>query len=312
MKPLEIITGTDAFQLHSKTAVAIGKFDGVHRGHKRLLGEILKQKKMGLLSCVFTFDPPPNVLFGGEDTKVLTTMQEKRRIFEAMGVDILIEFPLTQVSAAIEPEIFVKEILVEKLQVRFVAAGTDLSFGNKGKGDGVLLQKMAEELGFFVRLIDKVTEDGEEISSSGIRKQLRLGQMQKITKLLGEPYSVSGKVEHGKRIGRTLGFPTVNISPDEDKALPPFGVYLAKVIYNGREYRGISNIGCKPTVSDERKIGVETYLYDFHEEIYEAHITVYLMEFHRPEMHFADLEALKEQLKQDIAWGKGADCSTGM
>lgn len=136
---MEIIAGTTDFYLEKDTAVAIGKFDGVHLGHRRLLEEILNKKKNGLAACVFTFDPTPAVLFGLSDGKELTTREEKRRLFEHLGIDILIEFPLTKETAATEPERFVTEILAKQMNTRFVAAGEDLSFGKNGAGNAELL-----------------------------------------------------------------------------------------------------------------------------------------------------------------------------
>ena len=142
---MEIIAGTTDFYLEKDTAVAIGKFDGVHLGHRRLLEEILNKKKNGLAACVFTFDPTPAVLFGLSDGKELTTREEKRRLFEHLGIDILIEFPLTKETAATEPERFVTEILAKQMNTRFVAAGEDLSFGKNGAGNAELLEKMAPQ-----------------------------------------------------------------------------------------------------------------------------------------------------------------------
>ena len=173
---MEIIAGTTDFYLEKDTAVAIGKFDGVHLGHRRLLEEILNKKKNGLAACVFTFDPTPAVLFGLSDGKELTTREEKRRLFEHLGIDILIEFPLTKETAATEPERFVTEILAKQMNTRFVAAGEDLSFGKNGAGNAELLEKMAPHLGFCVRTIEKIEVDGIEVSSTYIRKLVEEGK----------------------------------------------------------------------------------------------------------------------------------------
>ncbi|MFR7401273.1 MAG: bifunctional riboflavin kinase/FMN adenylyltransferase, partial [Waltera sp.] len=153
---MEIIAGTTDFYLEKDTAVAIGKFDGVHLGHRRLLEEILGRKKYGLAACVFTFDPTPAVLFGLSDGKELTTREEKRRLFERLGIDTLIEFPLTKETAATEPECFATEILAKQMKTRFVAAGEDLSFGKNGAGNAELLERMAPHLGFCDQTIEKI------------------------------------------------------------------------------------------------------------------------------------------------------------
>lgn len=300
---MEIITNTVDFYLEKETAAAIGKFDGIHVGHRRLLDEIFACKKEGLASCVFTFDPAPAVLFGLSDGKELTTKEEKRLLFERMGVDILVEFPLTKETAAMAPEAFVYNVLAKQMNVRFLAAGSDLSFGARGAGNATLLQKMGEELGFRVKTIDKVCMEGREVSSTYVRSQVESGNMQMAEQLLGMPYLVEGQVVKGKQIGRTLGFPTVNILPCESKLLPPNGVYFSRVRFRDRLYRAISNVGCKPTVTDEKVIGVESYLYDFDENAYGERIEVYLSEFRRPERKFDSVEALKAQLEDDIEAG---------
>ena len=301
---MEIITNTVDFYLEKETAAAIGKFDGIHVGHRRLLDEIFACKKEGLASCVFTFDPAPAVLFGLSDGKELTTKEEKRLLFERMGVDILVEFPLTKETAAMAPEAFVYNVLAKQMNVRFLAAGSDLSFGARGAGNAALLQKMSDELGFRVKTIDKVCMEGREVSSTYVRSQVESGNMQMAEQLLGMPYLVEGQVVQGKQIGRTLGFPTVNILPCESKLLPPNGVYFSRVRFRDRLYRAISNVGCKPTVTDEKVIGVESYLYDFDENAYGERIEVYLSEFRRPERKFDSVEALKAQLEDDIEAGR--------
>lgn len=301
---MEIIAGTSDFYLERETAVAIGKFDGVHIGHRRLLEEILSQKRNGMAACVFTFDPAPSVLFGRSDGRELTTGKEKRVLFERMGIDILVEFPLTMETAAMEPECFVREVLAKRMNTRFLAAGTDLSFGAGGRGNATLLESLSPHLGFGVKTIGKVCVDGKEVSSSLIRKQVEQGNMPYAGRLLGMPYPVMGSVVHGNRIGRTLGFPTINLLQPPDKLLPPNGVYLSDVTCRGRKYHAISNVGCKPTVAEECVMGVETYLYDFDGELYGEFVEIYLKEFKRPERKFDGIEALREQLAQDIVSGQ--------
>lgn len=301
---MQIIAGTTAFQLEQRSAVAIGKFDGLHLGHKRLLQEILEAKEQGLQAVVFTFDPSPAVFFAGKPCKGLTTREEKRRLFRQMGVDVLIEFPLNQETAGMEPEIFVKKVLCGQLNTALVAAGTDLSFGDRGRGNSRLLKEMAQENAYQVKLIDKVTLQGIEISSTYVRNEVERGNMERAAALLGAPYAVMGIVVHGNRIGRTIGFPTVNLEPPEEKLLPPNGVYFSEVECRKGIFRGITNIGSKPTVSGSGKIGVETYLYDFSDDIYDSFITVRLHRFHRAERKFAGLEELQAQLQKDIALGR--------
>lgn len=300
---MHIIENTTEFQLDRPGAIAIGKFDGIHLGHQRLIQKIIEQKAKGYLATVFTFDTSAAAFFGGEE-KELTTREEKRIVFEKMGVDVLIEFPLNRETAATEPVEFVQRYLVSQMQAAYICAGTDLSFGRRGAGNYELLQQYADSYGYQVELIDKVRMDGEEVSSTRVREAVRTGQMEAAARMLGTPYSVSGTVEHGRRLGRTLGMPTANLLPEQDKLLPPNGVYYSKVLMGGRIYRSITNIGCKPTVSENHIMGVETYLYDFAGDIYGKDISVQLLAFRRPEMKFDGVDSLKAQMQKDIAAGQ--------
>lgn len=300
---MEIISNTTDICIKRETAAAIGKFDGIHIGHRRLLDEILARKKDGLAACVFTFDPPPAYFFGHSDKKELTTKREKRLLFERMGVDILIEFPLNAETAATPAEVFAGEILAAQMKVRFLAAGTDLSFGAAGAGNAALLKKMGPELGFECRIIDKVCLDGREVSSTLVRSRVEAGEMEDAGRLLGMPYIVAGEVVRGNRIGRRIGFPTINILPGDDKLLPPNGVYFSSVRVGERICRAITNVGYKPTVTREKVMGVESYLYDFGDDVYGRQAEVYLHAFRRPEQRFENVEALQNMLRQDIAAG---------
>lgn len=300
---MQIIEHTTEFQLSKESAVAIGKFDGVHLGHCELLFKIIRQKQENCLATVFTFDTSATAFFGGEE-KELTTKAEKRKIFAEMGIDVLIEFPLNQKTAATEPEAFVREYLVNRMKAAYICAGYDLSFGKNGSGNYEMLEKYAELYGYRTELIDKVRVGGKEVSSTRVRGAVRQGQMETAAAMLGKPYSVSGRVEHGRQLGRTIGMPTANIIPEKDKLLPPNGVYYSKVMIDEREYKGISNVGCKPTVNADGIVGVETYLYDFQEDLYGRNIVVELLAFRRPEMKFDDVDSLKRQMKTDIAAGR--------
>ncbi len=303
MRTMQIIEQSTTFRLSGRTAVAIGKFDGVHLGHQALIHRIIEQKDRGLLATVFTFDTSASAFFGGEE-KELTTRAEKRESFRQMGVDVLIEFPLNQTTAATEPEEFVHRYVANQMQAAYICAGPDLSFGKRGAGNYALLAHYAEAYDYQVELIDKVLLDGEAVSSTRVRDAVRRGEMETVSRMLGTPYSVTGRVEHGKKLGRRIGMPTANLLPEHDKLLPPSGVYYSRVITEDREYKGISNVGCKPTVSDENVMGVETYLYGFTGTIYGKTISVQLLSFRRPEQRFDSVESLKAQLAQDIAAGE--------
>lgn len=302
---MQIFTDVTDFYSVQETAVAIGKFDGVHRGHRLILEDLAKQKEDGLKSCVFTFDPSPEIFFGLGNGKELSTKEEKRRLFKEYGVDILIEFPFTEETAATEPEDFVRNILLKQLHASYMAAGPDLSFGRKGKGNFMLLQELARHYHFDTRMIDKLNYEGTPISSTLIRKMIGEGRMEDAAACLGYPYRILDDISHGSGIGRSsLGIPTINQIPPAIKLLPPFGVYYSEVIVGGRTYKGMTNIGVKPTVSDQGEAVAETYLYDFEGSLYGERAEVRLLSFKRPEQKFEDLDQLKEQMEKDIEGGR--------
>lgn len=301
---MKIIEQQWDFKLDKKSAVAIGKFDGVHLGHRRLLHQILEQKENGCQAVVFTFDPTPAAFFTGKTQKELTTKAEKRRLFEQLGIDVLIEFPLNAETAATPAEQFVLQILCEQMKMKYITAGTDISFGDKGKGNADLLKALADLMDYEVDIIDKVMYGEAPISSTLIREQIESGNMAACKACLGDYYQVSGVVMPGKKLGRTLGMPTVNVHPEEQKLLPPNGVYYSNVIHDGIVYPGITNIGYKPSASSEHIMGVETYIYDFEKDLYGQEIQVQLIQFKRPEMKFASIEMLKAQMESDIASGR--------
>ena len=301
---MKIISDLNEFDKTKRSAVAIGKFDGIHVGHKELLSNILEKKKEGLLSVVFTFDTSAASFFAGKEIKEVTTISEKRLIFEYIGVDVLVEFPLTEESARISPEDFIKDVLVQKLNMSYIAAGDDISYGYKGMGDADLLKKFADEYGYQVNIINKVMYGTDPISSTMVRDEISMGHMGTVTELLGHHYSFTGSVGTGKQLGRTLGMPTLNLYPDAEKILPPFGVYYSNVISDGNVYHGITNIGVRPTVSEGERISVETYLYDFNKDMYGKKIATELISFKRPEMKFKDVTELKERMQQDIREGR--------
>lgn len=303
MTAMKIIKETTEFHIEEQTAVAIGKFDGIHIGHRRLLEQVLAQKKKGLKACIFTFDPPPSQFFGMGEAKELTSREEKRHLFARIGIDVLVEFPLNEKTAAITPQSFIRDVLAGQLWAGFIAAGTDVSFGDKGAGNSSLLEAMQKECGYRLEIIDKVCYKGREVSSTYVREKIREGSMEEAFHLMGGPYPVYGQIVHGRKIGRTIGMPTINQLPPEGKLLPPNGVYFSEVEIEGRRYKGITNIGSKPTVSKVPVIGVETYIYNFNQEIYGDMAEVRLYAFKRPEQKFSGIEELKKQMKEDIREG---------
>ena len=298
---MRVITGTREFQIEEPTAVTIGKFDGRHKGHQKLLREMLCFKeRQGLKAAVFTFDMAPAGVMAGRVQTVITTNQERRNKMAKVGIDYLVEYPFDQETAHMQPEDFVSEVLVRQMHAKAVVVGTDCSFGYKGAGNAQLLKEMSEFCGFEAVIIEKEQDDHRDISSTYVREELDLGNMEKANELLGEPYAIHGVVVHGNHIGGAiLGFPTANILPPPEKHLPPFGVYVSQVLVDGRLYRGVTNIGKKPTVAGESPVGVETFIMGLEENLYGKEIEVQLLNFERPEQKFASLKELKKRIEKD-------------
>lgn len=287
-----------------RSAVAIGKFDGIHIGHQALLQCIIDKKKEDMKAVVFTFSPSPEEFFKGSILPAIDTTEEKYESFEKMGVDILIEYPLTAESAAISPQSFMEDILFNGLHAGYVVSGADLSFGNQGAGNADMLREFAQENNFRYEVIDKVCIDGCEVSSTAVREAVKIGDMEKVSRMLGRRYRIGGEVVHGKALGRTIQMPTINIVPAKQKLLPPSGVYATITVIDGIEYKGVTNIGVKPTVSEEGVVGVETHLFDFEDDVYGKYVQTQLICFIRPEMRFATLDDMLTRIKEDCTSAK--------
>lgn len=300
---MKIMNDTLDFSISEMSAITLGKFDGIHRGHQKLMKKILAKKEQGLKSVVFTFGQMPGTVFYGRGRTILTRV-ERRQHLESMGIDYMVECPFVKEIIQMEPEDFVKKILVEQLNVKYIAVGPDFRFGYNRKGSCSLLKKLAPDFDFEVEVVEKECLEDKVISSTYVRHMLETGEMETVRKLLGYPYYVSGTVIHGHAIGRTIGIPTINLLPDDEKILPPNGVYLTKTICDKDEYFGITNIGVKPTISGEEAKGIETHLFDFEGDLYDRGLTVEFYAFERPERRFSSLEDLKEQLAGDVRWGK--------
>lgn len=294
-------------QLTEPTVLSLGKFDGLHRGHELLMESVFEKAQTGLKAAVFTFDIPPARPDAMQ--QVITTNAEKQKLFLERGVDYLIECPFTEEVMQMEAEVFIAEI-VKRLCVKWIVVGTDFHFGHNRRGDYHMLQEYAGTYGYQVRVVQKMQYQGRDISSTYIREALIKGNIEFANELLGYPYFIRGKIIHGNQVGRTIGFPTINIQPAPQKLLPPYGVYVSRIRLDGRLYGGITNIGKKPTIQGDYPAGAETYIYDFHGDVYEKTARVELLHFERPEIRFAGISELKLQLEKDIAYGRAylADC----
>ena len=283
--------------IFAPTAVTLGKFDGIHLGHRLLIQEAIAAEKEGMVSCVFSFDMHPISLFSDREMDLIYTEDEKKAMLESLGVSYFLSYPFTKETASMEAEEFIEKILMEKLQAEVIIVGTDYRFGKGRRGDVFLLAEYAKKYGYYLIVKDKLTYQGEIVSSTRIRETLALGNIEKVNAMLGEPFHITGTVIEGNRLGRTIGIPTINQTIPEHKLLPPDGVYASV----GVSYYGITNIGYKPTVLQNRGRGVETYLFDCDQYLYGKEAVVQLHTFVRQEKKFSSLQELQKQIQEDIA-----------
>lgn len=300
---MEIIKDITQVQWN-KTSVTLGKFDGVHLGHRMLIENVLQAKENGCTPTVFTFDKFPSQFLRQETVTSILTEEEKEQVLEEFGMERYILFPFHEKTASMEPEEFVEEILVKIMKVKELYVGADFRFGKGRRGNSALLEELAKRYGFIFRAVDKRVYQGAEVSSSRIRDCIANGEMEAVTAMLGMSYFISGEIVHGRSLGHTIGVPTINQKVPEGKILPKLGVYCAKVTVDDKEYFGIANVGSKPTVQEEIIYGVETHLFECNTDLYGRQAKTELLHFVRPEQKFSSVEELRQQLEADKEAGR--------
>lgn len=273
-------------------AVALGKFEGLHRGHMLLIDEVVKLgKEKSITSVCFSINVAGR--------KTVNTFAERYHILEDAGIDCVCNCTFSKEFAAMTPEEFIKDVLVEKLHPEYIVVGEDFRFGCNRTGNVETLKSFAEKYGYLVVVFEKLKEEDEIISTSSIKDYLVAGKVEKVNCFMGRKYSISGEVVKGKQLGNTIGFPTINILPEDNKLLPSIGVYYTSVIIDNQEYKAITNVGNNPTVSDGKTLIVETHILDFDGDLYGMNVTVYFEAFIRKQQKFENVEALKAQLEKD-------------
>lgn len=300
---MEIIKDINQIQWNN-TSVTLGKFDGVHLGHRMLMDRILAAEADGCTPTVFTFDKFPSQFLLHQKMTSILLEEEKERLLEELGIQRYVLFPFHEKTASMEPEAFVEEILVKTMKVTRLFVGTDFRFGKGRKGDAALLQKLSAQYGFYFEVVEKRMYQGLEVSSTRIREDILKGEMEDVTAMLGQPYRISGEVIHGRSLGHKIGVPTINQRIPDGKIMPRMGVYCARVTVDGREYNGIANAGSKPTVQNEPVYGLETHLFDCDADLYGKQVKTELLHFVRPEQKFASVEELRRQLEADKQTGR--------
>ena len=283
------------------TALTIGVFDGVHLGHEFLIKKLKERASDGgLLSVVVTFHRHPRlVLSPRSNLTYLTSIKERIRLLESLGVGCVVTLSFTRELAELSAREFVG-LLQKYLRMRSLVVGSDFALGKRREGDALKLESLGEELHFSVEVVEPMECEGEVVSSTAIRFALSQGDMIKVSQLLGRRFTLSGQVMKGDQRGKTLGFPTANLVPDPEQALPPDGVYTTRAFVNETAYPAVTNIGVRPTFDDGKRV-VEVHILDFEErELYGHEIRIELVHRLRGEVRFSGADELKAQMQRDV------------
>lgn len=304
---MEIVDIMDNDVKKYATAVALGNFDGIHVGHRLLLeNNIKKAKDNNLKPSVFLFNNHTKTILNKDkktEVNFLTSFQQKVKILEKLGIEIVYTMDFNEKVMKLSPEMFVKEILVNWLNAKLVTVGFNYKFGYKAKGDGEYLKKLGQTYGFHVDIMKPVYVDNEIVSSTSIRKFIKAGSIEKANKFLGRNFSLIGTVVKGSSRGRKLGFPTANMELNDRYIIPHTGVYKTYTNVDNNKFLSLTNIGYNPTFNED-ELKIETYILDFNKNIYGSHIEVEFVEFIRDDVKFDTVDKLKSQMEKDLLYIK--------
>lgn len=303
---MEIIRGQYNLKPHHRGCVAtIGSFDGIHKGHQQVLQQVKdKAKQLHLPSVLIMFEPQPREFFAPDDVPArLTRLREKLELLESLSIDKVLCLRFNASLAGLDAEQFVRKILVDGLGIKYLVVGDDFKFGKDRKGDFSYLQAAGGKFGFGVCNTHSYIYEGARVSSTRIREALNKGELETAKVMLGRDYSMSGRVAHGDKRGRSIGFPTANIYLHR-KSSPVYGVYAVKLHSDdprliGEDFTGVANVGQRPTVDGTQTL-LEVHLFDFDRQIYGAHVQVRFIRKIRDEQRFDSLEALIAQINVDV------------
>ena len=291
----------------TETAVTVGVFDGVHRGHLYLLSRLQERARaLGLASGVVTLHPAPiQVLHPERRIAYLSSLEERVELLRDAGVDFVAPVTFTSELAQLSARDFV-HLLVEELRLKFMLEGPDHAVGRGREGTVTVLADLGREMGYEFQVLEALTEGELVVSSTAVRSALAGGAMRQVTGLLGRPFSLRGPVVEGARRGKTIGFPTANIAVGADRALPPFGVYVTRAYLGEGRYKAVTNIGRRPTF-DHGERTIEVYLLDYRGDDFYGHdLRIELVDRLRPERRFASAEELRAQIQRDVAAAEAA------
>ena len=304
---MKIIKDLAEIKRDKKSVITLGTFDGLHLGHQQIVNEVLrKSREIEGRNFLLTFEPHPRkVIPGRNDVKILSTLEEKIGILDKLGLENLFVINFTIEFSKQSPEDFVKKFMIDGIGLSEVVIGYDHHFGKERDGNFELLQEMGKKNNFSVTLVPEYSIDGETISSTKIRNALLNGDVIKAGKMLGRNYTFKGKIVHGDGRGRKLGFPTANISVnDQDKLIPAKGIYAAECIVQNKRNFGLLSLGSRPTFHKDGEIIPEFYIFDFDKDIYDEIMEVELVEKIRNEEKFNSVDDLVAQMKKDEQKGR--------
>lgn len=295
------ITDITTFTTQQPTVLTIGTFDGVHLGHQKIIERVVTTARQeGLLATIFTFFPHPRMVVQHDKSlKLIHTLEEKKQLLQQLGVDLLVVQPFNEAFAQLTAEEFVSTILVQHLNVKKVIIGYDHRFGRNRTANINDMRLFGEKYGFAVEEISVQEVDEVSVSSTKIREALNKGDVISAEHYLGTPYSLTGTVVHGLKLGRTLGYPTANIQVTEDyKLIPKDGVYVVYSYIGGQKVYGMMSIGKNPTI-EGKGASIEVYFFDFNGDLYDRELTIYFVKYLREERKFSSVALLKKQLQDD-------------
>jgi riboflavin kinase/FMN adenylyltransferase len=302
---MDIYSLHDAIPHDSNSIITVGTFDGVHKGHQFIIDSMLQLKHQmeHARTVVVTFDPHPQTVIPRKDKPpiaLLSTISERLQLLESYGIDMVVIIPFTIDFAQTSSEEFIRTYIHGKIGASDIFIGYDHGFGKAREGGADTLHSLSKELNFTVHDISPVVIEEKTVSSTEIRRSLKCGNLLEAFEMLGHPYFIEGTVVKGDQRGRTIGFPTANINPnDEHKLLPHNGVYFVSSDIDGRTVYGMANIGIRPTVSSENKVTIEVHFFEIDQDLYDATLVIWFLKYIREEQAFSSLDDLKKQLHKD-------------
>lgn len=298
---MELIRGTyNILPKHHGCVMTIGNFDGVHRGHAQVIANLLaKAKQYKLPATVMLFEPQPQEMFMGVDAPArLSLLRDKLTLLDELGVERVVCINFNHCFSSQPPSVFIEDLLVDKLGVKYLVVGDDFCFGKDRGGNFAMLRKAGEQYGFAVESTQSFVLGDTRVSSTMVRNALANGQFEQARRLMGHPFTITGRVTYGQQLGRTIGFPTANISLKR-KVVPIRGVFAVKMHWQNNTYEGVANIGFRPTVKGQN-CQLEVHLFDFNQDIYGQLVDVELVAKIRDEQPFESLQSLQAQISKDV------------